>query len=75
MVEPCLRLFVHRGRGRGGATGELAAGDPPSLGHVVQSVGVPLTEVGGLRLDGEIAAARSRAPVDGTLMVIARGRP
>lgn len=79
VVGPALRRFLHHGWGRGDARGELvveiAAGDPPSLGHVVQSMGVPLTEVGMLRLDDRPAQARTRAPGGGTLEVMARHRP
>ena len=79
VVGPALRRFLHHGQGRGDARGELvvaiAASDPPSLGHVVQSVGVPLTEVGRLRLDERPAEAGTRAPAGGILEVMARDRP
>ncbi|RRR65651.1 hypothetical protein EHS43_45385, partial [Streptomyces sp. RP5T] len=47
---PELALFVPHGR-RGGATPVTTDG-LSSLGHVVESLGVPLTEVGALRVDG-----------------------
>ncbi|MFI8851147.1 Mut7-C ubiquitin/RNAse domain-containing protein [Streptomyces sp. 891-h] len=48
-----------------------------SLGHVVQSLGVPLTEVAGLRADGE-PVADSHRPADGahiTLVPVHRPQP
>ncbi|MET9729119.1 Mut7-C RNAse domain-containing protein [Streptomyces sp. NPDC006458] len=49
-VSPDLALFVPHGR-RGGATA-LAVDGVSTLGHVVESLGVPLTEVGALVVDG-----------------------
>ncbi|WP_179535394.1 Mut7-C RNAse domain-containing protein [Actinopolyspora biskrensis] len=40
-----------------------------SVGHVVQSLGVPLTEVGGLFLDGAAATPETR-PTDGSLLEV-----
>ncbi|AVH56817.1 MULTISPECIES: Mut7-C RNAse domain-containing protein [Streptomyces] len=48
--DPGLGLFVPHGR-RKGATGVGTDGSS-SLGHVVESLGVPLTEVGALLVDG-----------------------
>ncbi|MFF9767100.1 Mut7-C RNAse domain-containing protein [Streptomyces sp. NPDC053086] len=48
-VAPELRLFVSAAR-RGGAT-VLATDGVSTLGHVVESLGVPLTEVGALVVD------------------------
>ncbi|MEU6481942.1 Mut7-C RNAse domain-containing protein [Streptomyces sp. NPDC047017] len=47
---PGLRLFVPHGRRRG-ATAVVTDG-VSTLGHVVESLGVPLTEVGALEVDG-----------------------
>ncbi|MFJ3233524.1 Mut7-C RNAse domain-containing protein [Streptomyces sp. NPDC086787] len=49
-VAPGLRLFVPHSR-RGGSTA-LAVDGVSTLGHVVESLGVPLTEVGVLVVDG-----------------------
>jgi len=48
-----LRLFLRPGR-RGGPV-RVAVDGTSSLGHVVESLGVPLTEVGRLLVDGEPA--------------------
>ncbi|MFF8725259.1 Mut7-C RNAse domain-containing protein [Streptomyces sp. NPDC015171] len=49
-VAPALQLFVPPAR-RGAATA-LATDGVSTLGHVVESLGVPLTEVGALVVDG-----------------------
>ncbi|MCS0602429.1 Mut7-C ubiquitin/RNAse domain-containing protein [Streptomyces sp. LP11] len=49
-VAPALHLFVPAGR-RAGATALVTDG-VSTLGHVVESLGVPLTEVGTLLVDG-----------------------
>jgi len=54
---------------------QVPADDPPSLGHLVQSIGVPLTEVDVLRLNDEPADARTRVPAGGRLQVTPRRRP
>ncbi|WP_340562389.1 Mut7-C RNAse domain-containing protein [Streptomyces sp. GSL17-111] len=46
-----------------------------TLGHVVQSLGVPLTEVGGLTLDGEPVPPAHRPPGGGLVDVSAVPRP
>jgi uncharacterized protein with PIN domain len=53
VVAAELRLFLRLGR-RGG-TVRVAVDGTSSLGHVVESLGVPLTEVGRLLVDGEPA--------------------
>jgi uncharacterized protein len=53
VVAAELRLFLRPGR-RGG-TVRVAVDGTSSLGHVVESLGVPLTEVGRLLVDGEPA--------------------
>src|SRR5437899_12704820 len=55
IVAAELRLFLRAGR-RGGAVAVDVDGTS-SLGHVVESLGVPLTEVGRLLVNGEPAAA------------------
>ncbi|MFF7051863.1 Mut7-C RNAse domain-containing protein [Streptomyces griseorubiginosus] len=59
---PELALFVPHGR-RGGPT-PLTTDGVSSLGHVVESTGVPLTEVGTLRVDGR-EVPRSYVPAAG----------
>jgi len=59
---PELGLFVPHGR-RGPATKVVTDGSS-TLGHVVESLGVPLTEVGTLVVDGR-AAAPSHVPAAG----------
>ncbi|WP_053660497.1 Mut7-C RNAse domain-containing protein [Streptomyces sp. MMG1121] len=49
-VVPALHVFVPRSR-RGGTT-PLATDGVSTLGHVIESLGVPLTEVGTLVVDG-----------------------
>ncbi|MFI9249346.1 Mut7-C RNAse domain-containing protein [Streptomyces sp. NPDC053069] len=49
-VAPALHLFVPAAR-RGGAT-PLGTDGVSTLGHVIESLGVPLTEVGALVVDG-----------------------
>ncbi|MFF1304043.1 Mut7-C RNAse domain-containing protein [Streptomyces sp. NPDC058307] len=59
---PDLGLFVPHGR-RGGST-SLTTDGASSLGHVVESTGVPLTEVGSLWVNGR-EVPRSYVPVAG----------
>lgn len=79
VLAPSLRIFLHRRQGRhDGAAApvvRIPPTDPPSLGHVVQSVGVPLTEVGALLLDGVPVAPALRSPASGQLDVMPPERP
>ncbi|MET9455325.1 Mut7-C RNAse domain-containing protein [Streptomyces canus] len=59
---PGLAVFVASGRRRGLTA--LATDGVSSLGHVVESTGVPLTEVGALRVNGR-EVPRSYVPVAG----------
>ena len=59
---PELRLFL-RPRDRAG-TVRVAVDGTSSLGHLVEAAGVPLTEVGGLRVGG-LPAEPSHRPRDG----------
>jgi uncharacterized protein len=52
IVEPELAFFLRAGRRSGPV--EVACDGVSSLGHVVESLGVPLTEVGSLEVNGEI---------------------
>ncbi|MFE1801515.1 MULTISPECIES: Mut7-C RNAse domain-containing protein [unclassified Streptomyces] len=60
---PGLRVFVPHGR-RSGAT-SVATDGSSTLGHVVESLGVPLTEVGELVVNGSpVAVSHLPAPAD-----------
>ncbi|GHE33641.1 Mut7-C RNAse domain-containing protein [Streptomyces capitiformicae] len=61
-IAPELDLFVPHGR-RGGAT-PLATDGVSTLGHVIESLGIPLTEVGALVVDGREVPV-SHIPVHG----------
>jgi uncharacterized protein len=54
---------------------EVAADPAASLGHLVQSAGVPLTEVGTLRVEGRAVSAECRPQPDDLVEVVARPRP
>ncbi|MGW0293946.1 Mut7-C RNAse domain-containing protein [Streptomyces tuirus] len=49
---PELHVFVPRARAEGTGTVRVATDGVSSLGHVIESLGVPLTEVGALLVDG-----------------------
>jgi uncharacterized protein with PIN domain len=73
-LPPDLRFLLppwHR------ASGERAlAFDPDAtVGHLVQAAGVPLTEAGGLRLDGDHVPVAARARPGGTIDVLEVPRP
>lgn len=53
---------------------EVNAGETDTFGHVVQSAGIPLTEVGALHLDGQLVAGSDRV-TDGTLAIEPVVRP
>ncbi|MFI2754503.1 Mut7-C RNAse domain-containing protein [Cellulomonas sp. P22] len=71
-VDPDL-WFLLAPRRRGGPF-TMRAQDTDTWGHVVQSAGVPLTEVGELVVDGAVVAASGRV-VDGVLRVAPVARP
>lgn len=66
-VAPDLALFVPHAR-RAGAT-SLAVDGVSTLGHVVESLGVPLTEVGTLLVDGR-AVPVSHIPAAGEAVAV-----
>ncbi|MEU5579991.1 Mut7-C RNAse domain-containing protein [Streptomyces huasconensis] len=71
--DPALGTFVPQER-RGGPTKAVTDG-ASTLGHVVESLGVPLTEVGALVVDGREVAA-GHVPAQGeTISVRAVSRP
>lgn len=67
-VAPELALFVPPGR-RGGGAAPLATDGVSTLGHVVESLGVPLTEVGALVVDGREVPV-SHVPADGESVTV-----
>jgi len=76
-VAPRLRFLLSARWRTGTAPGtvEVAADPTASLGHVVQSTGIPLTEVGELRVAG-LAVPAERRVVPGELVeVLPRSRP
>ncbi|MFE7503615.1 Mut7-C RNAse domain-containing protein, partial [Streptomyces albidoflavus] len=66
-VAPALRLFVAHGR-RQGRTPVTTDG-ASTLGHVVESLGIPLTEAGELLVDGRPVPA-SHIPAAGELVEV-----
>ncbi|MGW2045282.1 Mut7-C RNAse domain-containing protein [Streptomyces sp. NPDC001858] len=66
-IAPELALFVPHAR-RAGATA-LAVDGASTLGHVVESLGVPLTEVGALLVDGREVRV-SHIPADGESVAV-----
>jgi hypothetical protein len=73
IVAAELRLFLRPGR-RGGPVA-VAVDGTSSLGHVVESLGVPLTEAGRLLVNGEPAAPGYRPRNSDVVMVEAVRRP
>ena len=67
IVAAELRLFLRPGRRSGPVA--VALDGTSSLGHVVESLGVPLTEVGRLLVNGEPAAPGYR-PCTGDVVII-----
>lgn len=72
-VHPQLRFLLRPAR-RGGPTA-VALDDEMTLGHLVESLGVPLTEVGQLVLDGAAQHPSRRAGAPGRLAVLPVDRP
>ncbi|MGW4442625.1 Mut7-C RNAse domain-containing protein [Streptomyces sp. NPDC004682] len=61
-VAPDLRLFLPSAR-RGAGACEVAVDGVSTLGHLVESLGIPLTEVGALTADGrEVPPSHLPAP-------------
>jgi len=73
-LPPELRfLLPPRHRASGART--LAFDPDATVGHLVQAAGVPLTEAGGLRLDGEPVRVTARARPGSTIDVLEVSRP
>ena len=73
-VAPEL-AFLLPGRDRAARERRLAHDPDATVGHLVQSAGVPLTEAGELRLDGRPAAETARTAPGSTVEVDAAPRP
>jgi uncharacterized protein len=73
-VAPELALFLRSGR-RAGPGGRVRCDGVSSLGHVVQSLGVPLTEVGALVVNGVPEPARYRPRGGDVVQVLPVPRP
>ncbi|WP_347058806.1 Mut7-C RNAse domain-containing protein [Blastococcus sp. HT6-30] len=73
-VPPALR-FLLPARDRAVGVRRLRFDPDATLGHLVRAAGVPPTEVGSLRLDGEPAAPAARARPGSTLVIEERARP
>jgi uncharacterized protein len=73
-VAPELALFLRPGW-RGGPGGRVRCDGVSSLGHVVQSLGVPLTEVGALVVNGVPEQPRYRPRRGDVVQVLPVSRP
>jgi uncharacterized protein with PIN domain len=73
-VPPDLRFLLPR-RDRESGRRRLGFDPDSTVGHVVQAAGVPLTEVGGLRLDGVPASRADRTRPGGAIEVLEVARP
>ncbi|MGY1624425.1 Mut7-C RNAse domain-containing protein [Geodermatophilus sp. SYSU D00965] len=74
LVPPPLR-FLLPGRDRHRGVRRMRFDPDATLGHVVQAAGVPLTEVGGLRVDGAPAGVADRTRPGSTVEVAEVPRP
>ncbi|MET8160992.1 Mut7-C RNAse domain-containing protein [Sphaerisporangium sp. NPDC005289] len=78
-LDDGLRVFLagrHRRLGAGAADDVVVAYDgTSSVGHVVESVGVPLTEVGGLEVDGRPVGPSFRPGAGAVVSVLGVRRP
>jgi uncharacterized protein with PIN domain len=68
--DPALHVFVGPEHRRPGGLAPARTDGTSSLGHVVEALGVPLTEVGALRVDGA-AAEHGYVPVGGERVEVA----
>lgn len=73
-VPPSLR-FLLPGRDRTAGLRRLPHDPDATVGHLVQAAGVPLTEVGGLTVDGNPATAGDRPRPGGRIEVTEAPRP
>ncbi|MGY1704328.1 Mut7-C RNAse domain-containing protein [Geodermatophilus sp. SYSU D00697] len=75
VVVPVSLRFLLPGRDRHRGVRRMRFDPDATLGHVVQAAGVPLTEVGGLRVDGTPTAASERTRPGSTVEVTEAARP
>ena len=68
--DPSLHLFLAAAHRRADRPSTAVIDGVSSLGHLVEALGVPLTEVGGLRVDGA-AAEPGYVPVGGERVEVA----
>ncbi len=73
-VHPALRFLLPR-KGRDNGELDLQHDPTATVGHLVQSVGVPLTEVGDLVVAEVSVSRRSRLQEQDQLDVVVRARP
>jgi uncharacterized protein len=74
VVPPPLR-FLLPARDRHAGMRRMPFDPDATVGHLVQAAGVPLTEVGGLRLDGVPTAAAARTGPGSRIEVVTAARP
>ncbi|MGY1690227.1 Mut7-C RNAse domain-containing protein [Geodermatophilus sp. SYSU D01105] len=75
VVVPVSLRFLLPGRDRHRGVRRMRFDPDATIGHVVQAAGVPLTEVGGLRVDGTPAGATERTRPGSTVEVSEAARP
>jgi uncharacterized protein with PIN domain len=75
VVVPEPLRFLLPGRDRAHGMRRLRFDPDATVGHLVQAAGVPLTEVGGLRLDGVPTTAGARTVPGSRIEVIEAARP
>ena len=75
VVVPAALRFLLPGRDRSAGMRRLRFDPDATVGHVVQAAGVPLTEVGGLRLDGVPTDRRARTSPGSRIEVTETARP
>jgi uncharacterized protein with PIN domain len=75
VVVPAALRFLLPGRDRSAGMRRLRFDPDATVGHVVQAAGVPLTEVGGLRLDGVLTDPRARTSPGSRIEVTEVARP
>jgi len=73
-LHPALRFLV-RPRARDNGDVDLPHDPSATVGHLVQSVGVPLTEVGDLVVTGALVSVHSRLQDQERLDIAVRARP
>jgi uncharacterized protein with PIN domain len=75
VAVPAPLRFLLPARDRHAGVRRMRFDPDATVGHVVQAAGVPLTEVGALRLDGAATTATARATPGGTVAIDEVGRP